>query len=287
MADNKLSEADERIISLIEQNGKASYRELASVLGISARQAAARVRTLIAEDVIRVITVVDAFSVGFGMIAAIGVQVADRPPAEVADDIATLPNVISEALMAGPSDIELIVAVENQAAMRVFVEDDLGAISGILSLDVSVMLDVVKYETGSGPVPHQAPMLEIPANSAVNGLDRSIIAKLWNHASMTNENIAAALGVSESTVRKHVNRLRKNDLIHITAMRNIAIGEDIIFAFLGIRLSGSDRDAVASALCAMRQVHVVAHVLGRYDIIAQVLSGSTAELSDLAYDVIA
>jgi len=287
MADNTPSELDEKIISLIEQNGRASYREVASSLGISERQAAARLRRLIADDVIRVITVVDAFAAGFGVIVAIGVQVAERPPAEVADAIATLPNVISAALMAGPFDIELMAAVEDHAALLAFVDDDLGAVSGIRSLHVSLLLDVVKYETGAGPVIHHAPALDIPANSVVSEVDRGIIAELWKNASETNENMAAALGVSESTVRKRVSRLRHDNLIHITAMRNVAIGEDVVFAVIGIELDGPERRAVAEALCALRQVHVVAHVLGRYDIIAQVLVGSTAELSDLVNDVIA
>jgi DNA-binding Lrp family transcriptional regulator len=282
-----ISDLDEQIIALIEQNGRRTNREIAKLLNISERQAGFRLSRLIEDDVINVITVVDAFAVGFDLILAMGVQVADHPPAVVAEQLAKLPNVIAAALMTGQYDIEIMVAVENHTALAAFVQNELAPIAGIRSLHPSFFLDVVKYETGSGPVSTQPAALAIPNNSIVDDMDRAIIARLWDNPWETNENVASALGLSESTVRVRVNQLRKRDLIHITAMRNVAIGQDIVFAIIGIELSAGHHQTVLDALCELRQLHFVASVLGRYDIIAQVLVRNTAELADLLNNVIA
>lgn len=286
MADTGLTELDEQIIALIEQNGRRSNRDIAKLLGISERQAGFRLGRLIEGDVIRVITVVDAFAVGFETILAIGVQVADRPAAVVAEDLAQLPNVIACALMTGQYAIEIVVAAESHAALAAFVNGQLANIQGVRSLHPSLFLDVAKYETGSGPVSVYPSQLAIPAHSPVNEIDRAIIAKLWENAWETNENIAVALGLSESTVRSRVNQLRSRDLIHITAMRNVAIGEDVAFAIIGIELEPGPRQSAIEALCALRQLHLVASVLGRHDVIAQALVRNAAELSTLLNTVI-
>jgi DNA-binding Lrp family transcriptional regulator len=287
MAETTLTELDEQIIALIEQSGRRSNRDIAKLLGISERQAGIRLSRLIADDVIRVITVVDAFAVGFDIIVAIGVQVADRAALEVAGELAKLPNVIATALMSGQYDIEIVVAVDSQATLAAFVQGELAVIRGVRSLHPSLFLDVAKYETGAGQVSAFPSKLAIPDNSIVNEVDRAIIAKLWENAWETNENIAVALGLSESTVRVRVNQLRSRNLIHITAMRNVAIDRDVAFAIIGMEIEAGRQQEVIEALCAQRQLHLVARVLGRYDVIAQALVGNNAELSALLNDVIA
>jgi DNA-binding Lrp family transcriptional regulator len=287
MTDNAPTELDEQIIALIEQNGRCTNREIAKLLGISERQAGLRLSRLIADDVIRVITVVDAFRVGFEFVLAMGVEVSDRPAAEVAEQLALEPSVIAAALMTGQYDIEIMVAAESHAALSALVKDRLAAIPGIRSLHPSLFLEVVKYETGAGPVNTSPATLVIPERSVVNEVDRAIIAKLWENAWETNDNIAAALGLSESTVRSRVNQLRNRDLIHITAIRNVAIGQDVVFAIIGIELAAGVHVRVIEELAALRQVHLLARVLGRYDVIAQVIVPSTAELSVFLNETIA
>jgi len=286
MKKTPISEIDNKIISLIEQDGRATYRDIAKLLGISERQAGMRLRNLIDDDVIGLITVVDAFAIGFKYILALGVQVADRPALEVAELLAELPNVIASAVMTGQYDIEIMIAVEDHAELLSLVQRELADIPGISSLHPSLFLDVVKYETGAGPVPLQPSKLTIPKCSSVDDVDATIIEQLWKNASATNEHIATELGVSESTVRKRMARLRADGLIHITAIRNVAIGKDVVFASIGIELSTSQHRKVVEKLCSLRQVHFVAHVLGRYDIIAQVLAENTMEISDLVNNVI-
>jgi Lrp/AsnC family transcriptional regulator for asnA, asnC and gidA len=286
MTEDKQTEFDDKLIELIEQNGRISYRDIAKDLGISERQAGYRFRRLLEEEVIRVITVVDAYAVGFNVILAIGVKVADRPAMAVAAELAEIPNVIASAVMAGEYDIEIMVAVPSHQALATLVREQLSEVTGIRSLHPSLFLDVVKYETGSGPVHSQPSSLSIPESSTIADADKAIINELWDNPLETNENIAKTLGMSETTVRNRVNRLRKNGVIHITAVRNVALGPEMVFASIGIELAAGHHEQVIEQLSRLRQVHFLANVLGRYDVMAQVLVKDTSELSAFLSEVL-
>lgn len=286
MSEQQQPELDEKIIELIEQNGRITYREIAKELGISERQAGARFRRLLSDEVIRVITVVDAYAAGFQVILAIGVKVADRPATAVASDLAAIPNVIAAAVMAGEYDIEIMVVLPSHGALSDMVRNALSDIAGIRSLHPSLFLNVHKYETGSGPVHIQPLSLDIPPSSDLADADRAIIHELWDNPLETNEAVAKTLGMSEATVRNRVNRLRKNGVIHITAIRNVALGSEMVFASIGIELAAGYHQQVIEKLCALRQVHFVAQVLGRYDLIAQVLVADTTELATFLSDIV-
>lgn len=287
MAAEDTAELDDSIIDLIEQNGRISYREIAKALNISERQAGVRFRRLIADEVIRVITVVDAYAVGFNAILAIGIKVADRPATAVAADLAAIANVVAVAVMAGEYDIEIMVVVSSHLELSCLVREQFSQIAGISSLHPSLFLDVVKYETGSGPVHAQPLTLAIPATSSLADADTAIINELWANPLETNENIADKLGMSETTVRNRVGRLGRQGIIHITAIRNVALGPEMVFASIGLELGAGRHEQVIKKLSALRQVHFIAYVLGRYDLIVQVLMKDTAELAAFLSDVLA
>jgi len=287
MNDHSLTELDEKIIGLIEQNGRISNRDLAKTLGVSERQAGSRLRRLIDNDLVKMITVVDAYAVGFQIALTIGVEVSGRPPRDVAQDLAKIPNIVAVALLSGPYPIEAIVVLEDLPALHAFIAGPMAQIKGIAGLHPSLFLDVMKYETGSGPVFDHQSELAIPASSNLDEIDTAIINCLWRNSSETNESIAGALGLSEATVRKRMSLLRERNVIHITAMRNIAIGKQVIFAIVGIDVDPAQMDAAAAALTALRQVHLLASVLGRANLIAQVLVEDSVALTALLNDKIA
>jgi Lrp/AsnC family transcriptional regulator, regulator for asnA, asnC and gidA len=233
------------------------------------------------------ITVVDAYAVGFQVALTIGVDVIGRPPRDVAKDLAKIPNIVAVALLSGPYPIEAIVVLEDVQALAAFIAGPMTRIEGIAGLHPSFFLDVMKYETGSGPVFDHQSELAIPASSNLDEIDTAIINCLWRNSSETNESIAGALGLSEATVRKRMTLLRERNVIHITAMRNIAIGKQVIFAIVGIDVDPAKLQAAAAALKPLRQVHLLASVLGRTNLIAQVLVEDSNALTALLNDKIA
>ena len=75
----------------------------------------------------------------------------NRRAADVARDLAQLPEVFSVQEVTGARDIEMLVAVANIAALREFM-GRLRAIAGIRSLDTGIAIDVVKYSPDMAPL---------------------------------------------------------------------------------------------------------------------------------------
>lgn len=263
------TDEDERLLALLRADGRQSNKELGDQLGLSAKQAGARLRRLLEGDQVRVIATVDSVAAGFQFMLAIAVEV-DGPVNAVARELAGIPNVLVVMRMAGRYDIEIVLAADTHAALSEIVTGQLAAIPGIRSLHPSLVLDVAKFEAGFGRNDAGVHLVEWPEKSAFDAVDKLIVERLWANARTPNEAIAVALGLGESTVRMRIAQMRRRRLIHITAIRNVELGHDILFAFIGVELSEGAREAVIRALAAMPHTAFVANVLGRFDILTQV-----------------
>jgi DNA-binding Lrp family transcriptional regulator len=273
-----LDDIDARLVARLQEDGRQSNRELGDSLGISARQAGVRLHRLLDGGALRVIATVDTFAAGFDFLAAVGVSVND-PALEVAHRLAALPNVLSVVRMAGQYDIEMLVAAENHAALSRVVKDGISRVPGIRTLYPSLVLDVLKYRTGVGVPDSGWPTIGLPERSAFDAVDQAIVTRLWENARATNAVIAASLGLAESTVRTRISQMRRRNLVRITAMRHTEIGGETIVGFVGISLIDGVRDSVLAVLLAMPHVTFVANVLGRFDVLAQVVAQDVRSLT--------
>jgi len=188
---------DELILQLLQSNGRRSNREIAKELAIPEKQIAARIRQMLGNDDMRIVTVTDIFAAGFDFMLFIGVEVAERPADEVAEDLAAMPEVLSVMLTMGSCDIEIVVVAEDHARLTQFVTGRLSRVAGIRSFALSLGLDMFKYTTVMGPlIRQQRPQqpMRIADGGPVDATDKAIIEELWSDARSTNQAIADRLG---------------------------------------------------------------------------------------------
>ena len=279
---------DERMIALLKENGRRSIRDIARTLDVTERLVSTRFKHLTEADALRVITVVDLFSAGFELIVAIGITVTDRPVDEVARELIQIPEVLSALEMSGQYQLEILVAATSHASLARIVQEKLRNIEGLVALVPSICLDVYKYETGWGPFNiTQDEGLRVPDSSPIAALDRKVIAALWSDARMTHQGIGTPLGLTEAAIRSRVVSLRDDNVMRVTAIGNVSPNDNRIFAFVGIHLTGSHHEKVIRQLIPLDAVRFAAIVLGRYDILVQVLVPNTEALAQLVNEQIA
>ncbi|MEP5766247.1 MAG: Lrp/AsnC family transcriptional regulator [Halieaceae bacterium] len=142
----ELDATDERIIDLLRGDGRMAYRAMAAELGLTEATVRARVRRLEDSNAMRVVAVTDFQAAGYELMLAVGIQVENRTPAEVAADLAQLPEVFSINVVIGTYDIEVLVVAEDQAALAELIYKRLALLPGVRRVSPSLAVDVLKNQ---------------------------------------------------------------------------------------------------------------------------------------------
>ena len=142
----ELDDTDNAIIALLRADGRMPYRAIARELGLTESTVRARVRRLEESDTMRVVAVTDIEAAGYDMLLAIGVQVENRSPEEVARELAGLPEVFSVNVVVGTHDVEILVVAEDQVALDELISRTLARVPGVRRLTPALALDVLKNQ---------------------------------------------------------------------------------------------------------------------------------------------
>jgi len=105
----------------------------------------------------------------------------------------------------------------------------------------------------------------------IDSLDRKIIRALQLNGRKSNVDVAREVGVTEATIRKRLDRLLTEEILHITACPNLSrvgLSTSALIAFqVDLGLIGQ----VAERLCSLPHVRSVRYTTGEYDLFAEVV----------------
>lgn len=142
----ELDDTDYRIIALLRADGRLPYRSIARELGLTEATVRARVRRLEDSRTMRVVAVTDIGAAGYGMLLAIGVQVENRSPEEVARELAAIPEVFSVNVVVGAQDLEILMVAEDQDALHRLLQERIATMAGVRRLTPSLAVNVLKNQ---------------------------------------------------------------------------------------------------------------------------------------------
>lgn len=129
-----LDEIDRKLIDALQHDGRASYADLADLVGLSPAATRLRVQRLLDGAVVKVVGVTDPLALGYPVMAALGVRV-DRNVRDVADRIADIPGVIYVVFTSGSFDLLVEVVCEDSARLLTVIDDEIRAIDGVRSVE--------------------------------------------------------------------------------------------------------------------------------------------------------
>jgi DNA-binding Lrp family transcriptional regulator len=141
-----LDDIDHAIIDLLRADGRLPYRALARELELTEAMVRSRVKRLEESGTMRVVAVTDIEAAGYQMLLAIGVQVEDRSPSDVAQDLAKIPEIFSVNVVVGTHDVEILVVAEDLDALNALQAKVLSSVPGIRRLTSSLAIDVLKNQ---------------------------------------------------------------------------------------------------------------------------------------------
>jgi Lrp/AsnC family transcriptional regulator for asnA, asnC and gidA len=113
--------------------------------------------------------------------------------------------------------------------------------------------------------------------SALDEIDRAIIARLQVDGRLPYSKLGPAVGLSEAAVRQRVQRLTESGLMQVVAVTDPLVSRDAVMAMVRLRVQGDSR-LVAEQISALPEAIYVVAVSGPFDVIAELVCGSREEL---------
>jgi DNA-binding Lrp family transcriptional regulator len=280
-----IDELDRSIVERLRVDGRETNRSLATALEVNEATIAARLKRLEAGNVVHVVALTDMHRLGFPYFAFAMITASDRPIAQVAADVATIPQTIFVNVHTGRYDVVCGVLARDREELGRLIGEALPQIKGVQSVRCELAVDVLRFDSSwaalgaGGDISTQPRPSVLP--DAVDALDLQIISALQRDARSSNRSIAAELDVSEGTVRGRLRRMEDDHLIRIRAVSDVESFGFGAAAVVGVHAAGGRIDAAAEQLLRLDGVAAVIRSLGEFDFMLILLAETRAALLDL------
>jgi len=139
-----IDKLDRKLIEELQKDGRKSYTELASKLGITEGTVRKRVRNLVDRGMMKIVAVPNVSELGYTLMSIIGMQVKMVDLRKVADALAKKANVCHLAFVAGRYDLMALVVARSHKELSNFIEKEISTIPSVLRTETFVNLDVIK-----------------------------------------------------------------------------------------------------------------------------------------------
>jgi DNA-binding Lrp family transcriptional regulator len=267
-----LTPEDRELIRLLQVDGRAPYVELARTLGRPEKHIKARVTELVDEGVIQITTVASPEVLGYRTVAILGLTCRQRSPADVARDLLGVEYVDYVIETTGRFDLFVEVYCHSLAHLREVVDREVRACEGVWAIEV-LPYQKLYYQQRAGL--NRDFVLEEP-------VDSDLMAVLSTDGRRPLRDVADQLGISETQVRRRLNRLRESGAVRVKAIVNpMSLGFEAM-AMGGVSVTaGRPVHAVADALAEIGQVSYVAVCAARFEILIELTCVDVAELAEV------
>jgi DNA-binding Lrp family transcriptional regulator len=289
MADaSRADELDHAIIARLKRDASATNRALGESLGVTEQTIAARIHRLEDANLLRVVAVLDAKAVGYGLFVIVGIQVAGRTPSDVAAEVAELPSVMGINSCLGGFELMASMYARNERDLFELLERRIGAIRGVEELESFLVLERVHHRIDWGKIDRLGRLELTPGGSdLIDDLDRGILEHLQENARTSLREVGRRLDRSEGTIRARVRRLEESGLCCIQAVSDVTIGPGGSSAWIAIKARRGHVRAVAEEIAKDAEAGFVGITLGRFDVLALISAPGRDELSRFMFEKVA
>ncbi|MEW6143254.1 MAG: Lrp/AsnC family transcriptional regulator [Chloroflexota bacterium] len=251
----KIDSLDEKLVHLLQKDGRQSSEALARQLGVSPSTILRRVEQLIDRKVMRIVGVVDPDKVGLLLAAMIGLDVELGKLTMVVNALVQHPGVKFVSPATGRFDVLLFALFRSNDELSGFVEKELAAIDGVKDSEMFICLNVKK-----GRFAQYAPVGDT--------MEERLIELLQKDGRQSSDSLARHLGVSPSTALRRIRELTRSGVLRIVAVVDLGKVGFPLVVVVGIDVTQGKVTSVAEALAQQTAVKFVSTAAGRFDILA-------------------
>jgi Lrp/AsnC family transcriptional regulator for asnA, asnC and gidA len=140
-----LDDLDKGIVSILQEDGRTSNREVGRKLGVSEATVRNRIARLLSEDLIEIVAVPTPRAVGMTISAIIGVSVSLKSIEDVVAQLVTKSEIRYVGLATGRYEIIIEAFFADQEHLLEFLTKEVGHMEGVSRVESSLILRVAKF----------------------------------------------------------------------------------------------------------------------------------------------
>lgn len=139
-----IDELDLKILSFLQDDGRMTFKEIATRIGVAERTVRLRVSSLRETGVLSIVGVVSPMKVGLNTMAVVQIVAEQQKIQQCINELVELDEVRFVSLTTGEYQILLEVCVSSQEELGGFIEGKLSSITGILRMNSILELKIFK-----------------------------------------------------------------------------------------------------------------------------------------------
>ncbi|GAA0279127.1 Lrp/AsnC family transcriptional regulator [Cryptosporangium japonicum] len=281
-----LDEVDEGLVHALQVDGRASFRLVGEVLGVSENTVARRYRRLRTAGLLRVAGTLDGAALGYSA-WTIRLQCLPDAAAPIAGALAARPDTSYVYLLSGGTEISCSVRTRSAEESEALLLRTLPRTARITAVSAHLLLaGYALPDDWAGParltedqVARLTPHHDATEPVTPGPADQVLLDRLAADGRTTHAELAAATGWSEPTVRRRLSGLRRSGLLRFLVDVPPHVLGFHAEARLWISAQPSKLDEVASALATHPEASLVALTTGPTNLLAAVNCRDSADLA--------
>ncbi|MFG1926981.1 Lrp/AsnC family transcriptional regulator [Cryptosporangium sp. NPDC048952] len=281
-----LDDVDEGLIHALQVDGRAPFRLIGDVLGVSENTVARRYRRLRTAGLLRVAGALNGASLGYSA-WTIRLQCIPDAALPIATALAARPDTSYVHLLSGGTEISCSVQTRSAEESEALLLHKLPRTARITAVSAHLLLSGYALPNNwAGPArlsPDQVARLTPDGGTdervTVAPSDAALFDRLALDGRATHTELAAATGWSEPTVRRRLLALRRSGLLTFLVDVPPHVLGFTAEARLWISVRPSRLDAVATALATHPEVSLVALTTGPTNLLAAVNCRDSGDLA--------
>jgi DNA-binding Lrp family transcriptional regulator len=254
---------DLQIIAALKNDGRYSYARLAKELGLNVATVTRRIDKMIQDDVISIKAVLNPFKLGYNARSLIALDINLTRVDQVCEQLVSNHNVSLVVSTFGRFDVILLADFPTWEMMQDYITKKLPYIEGVNKIDAFPVMEnkklynpLFKNDSGSG-----GPAL-------IDEIDKTLIVELEKDGRSNFAELAKKLGISPATVSRRIARLKEENIMKISVIRNPAKLGYLANAYMVLRADLNKINDICARLAVYPGVHMIMTLMSGFEIMA-------------------
>ncbi|MEV7063176.1 Lrp/AsnC family transcriptional regulator [Streptomyces collinus] len=297
MQSQALDPLDRKLLQALQLDGRAPFNRIADVLGVSDQTVARRFRRLRSTLQLRVLGITDESRLG-GNTWLLRLGCTPDTAEQLASALARRPDTAHISVISGGTEVMCAMKPRTRQARDELLLDRLQRSPRVTSVSAHCLL----HRFYGGPLgwlskinalspDERAALSPPPVGPGTDGVvldaaDEALLAVLARDGRAPLTELQASTGLSESAVRRRLDRLRSTGVLYLTVQfDNEHFGNDVV-AMLWLTVAPAALAEIGRALASHVEVSFAAATTGQANIVAATLHPSTGDLYAYLSDTI-